>query len=241
MSDTKWCPTCGAEYVAGHATCADCGVPLVDAEPATSVPSSPEVVRGGDEELDAVEFDLTEWPADARTQLEFMLRGPGITFEWIEDGVLAVPGAEADFVEERIEYLAEGPPDEITEESNEWRVTGPETGAGSNELTIDDFYEGDPAREDSEESQFGAEWTDDEGVQCEVSWIHDTEELYLMRAPKWMPFMVEVLDVLPKEEVGHLLRGWETAMPTANSVQWVRDRLAAQAEQRPADDESITP
>ncbi|MGH9379720.1 MAG: hypothetical protein ACRD2Z_03790 [Thermoanaerobaculia bacterium] len=29
-----WCPSCGGEYREGYETCADCGVPLVDARPA---------------------------------------------------------------------------------------------------------------------------------------------------------------------------------------------------------------
>ena len=31
---TRWCPNCGAEYREGFSTCSDCGVALVDTQPA---------------------------------------------------------------------------------------------------------------------------------------------------------------------------------------------------------------
>lgn len=36
MSPERWCPRCGAEYVAGWGTCSTCGVPLVSERPAAA-------------------------------------------------------------------------------------------------------------------------------------------------------------------------------------------------------------
>jgi hypothetical protein len=111
-------------------------------------------------------------------------------------------------------------------------------------MDIDQFYDADPRRRTSDETEFGREWSDASGGRTELSWIADTGELYAMAEPAEPVFMdpvgdtvvpeldpkyltVEVLGVIPdRARVDQLLAGWEAAMAGANSLQWVRDRLA---------------
>jgi hypothetical protein len=111
-------------------------------------------------------------------------------------------------------------------------------------MDIDQFYDADPRRRTSDETEFGREWSDAKGGRTELSWIADTGELYAMAEPAEPVFMdpvgdtvvpeldpkyltVEVLGVIPdRARVDQLLAGWEAAMAGANSLQWVRDRLA---------------
>jgi hypothetical protein len=89
------------------------------------------------------------------------------------------------------------------------------------DLKIEKFYDENPARRGSEELEFGADWSGEDGTG-ELGWIRDTGELYLMLGSG----AVDVLAVLDdQDDVEALLRGWEVAMPRRNSVQWVRDRV----------------
>ena len=113
-------------------------------------------------------------------------------------------------------------------------------------MDIEEFYDADPRRRESEEIEFGREWSDASGMRTELSWVADTGELYAMAEPaesvEMDPFgdtrvddlptelvTVEVLGtVASQEEVNQLLAGWEGVMEKGpNSIQWVRDRLAA--------------
>jgi hypothetical protein len=123
-------------------------------------------------------------------------------------------------------------------------------------MDIEAFYDENPARRASEEFEFGRDWTDDEQYRCEVSWVQDTGELYLMTAPvepivadgagdefvQRLPtraVTVEVLDTVPSiESVEAMLAGWADAMPEPGSVRWVRDRVAGGA---PAAGEAARP
>jgi len=111
-------------------------------------------------------------------------------------------------------------------------------------MNIEEFYDADPRRRTSDETEFGREWSDATGGRTELSWIADTGELYAMAEPAEPVFMdpvgdtvvpgldpkyltVEVLGVIPdRVHVDQLLAGWEDAMAGPNSLQWVRDRLA---------------
>ncbi len=95
---TVWCPSCGAEYVAGSQRCSDCHVALVAQRPhlAASVRS-----EGGD---DLVE--LGEWPRLSTQILRRRLETAGITVmvEWSGPGAdavgtLVVPAPQAEFAE----------------------------------------------------------------------------------------------------------------------------------------------
>ena len=111
-------------------------------------------------------------------------------------------------------------------------------------MDIEEFYDAEPARRSSEEFGYGRDWTDPNGGRCELLWIQETGELYVMREPtepiiadplgdtflQSMPsdlLTVEVLaEVKTRAEVDQRLAGWETAMNAPGSLTWLRDRLA---------------
>jgi hypothetical protein len=111
-------------------------------------------------------------------------------------------------------------------------------------MDIEEFYDADPRRRESEETEFGREWSDANGMRTELSWVADTGELYAMAEPAGSVEMdplgdtrvddlptealtVEVLaTVASRDEIDALLAGWESAMEQGpNSIQWVRDRI----------------
>ncbi|HET6793052.1 MAG TPA: hypothetical protein VFH45_01340 [Acidimicrobiales bacterium] len=111
-------------------------------------------------------------------------------------------------------------------------------------MDIEEFYAADERRRASEELELGREWHDAKGVRYELSWVADTGELYIMREPVmgvwedpfgdvWqVPGMstsdmtVAVLGVVPeRSDLERALTGWEGAMPGADSITWLRDRL----------------
>ena len=112
-------------------------------------------------------------------------------------------------------------------------------------MDIEEFYDADPRRRESEEIEFGRDWTDAKGGRAELSWVADTGELYVMAEPSEPVFMdpigdtrvpdlptelvtVEVLaTIADRVRVDELLAGWEGEMATPNSLQWVRDRVSA--------------
>jgi hypothetical protein len=112
-------------------------------------------------------------------------------------------------------------------------------------MDIEEFYDADPRRRESEEIEFGREWSDPKGMRTELSWVVATGELYAMAEPSEPVFMdpigdtrvpelptelvtVEILGVVAERaDVDQLLAGWEDAMGKGpNSIQWVRDRVA---------------
>ena len=112
-------------------------------------------------------------------------------------------------------------------------------------MDIEQFYEQDPRRRASAESEFGRDWHDAGGVRYEISWVQDTGELYAMSEPEGsiisdglgdenivpMPtnlVQVEVLGTVPTAgAVQRVLAGWPEAMARPDSLAWVRERLAS--------------
>ncbi len=110
-------------------------------------------------------------------------------------------------------------------------------------MDIEQFYDADPRRRESEEIEFGREWSDADGLRTELSWVAATGELYAMAEPVEQVYMdpvgdtrvgdlptalvtVEILGVVTdRAELDQLLDGWEQAMGQPDSIQWVRDRL----------------
>jgi hypothetical protein len=110
-------------------------------------------------------------------------------------------------------------------------------------MDIEAFYAEDERRRHSSELEFGRDWRDESG-RCQVSWVEDTGELYLMREPmaavtgsgagdiELVPMsedglVVEVLGVISgRETIGAVMSGWEAAMPRPDGVVWLRDRVA---------------
>lgn len=111
-------------------------------------------------------------------------------------------------------------------------------------MDIEQFYDADPRRRESEEIEFGRDWSDGSGVRSELSWVADTGELYVMREPdvpiNMDPVGDEFVESLPTEAVtvevlgvasgrdavDQLLVGWEDAMVQPDSLAWVRARVA---------------
>jgi hypothetical protein len=111
-------------------------------------------------------------------------------------------------------------------------------------MDIEEFYDADPRRRESEEVEFGRDWTDVTGARAELSWVVDTGELYLMQEPNAPIYMdpvgdtieqdlptetlvVQLLGVVEtREQVDEILSGWQEAMPTLGSLMWVKGRFA---------------
>ena len=111
-------------------------------------------------------------------------------------------------------------------------------------MDIEQFYDEDPRRRSSEETEFGRDWSDGSGVRSELSWVADTGELYVMKEPDAPINMdpvgdefveslgteamtVEVLGTVEdRAHVDQLLDGWQDAMVKPNSLSWVRERVA---------------
>jgi hypothetical protein len=112
-------------------------------------------------------------------------------------------------------------------------------------VDIEEFYGANPARQTSEEFEFGQDWHDADGNRAEVSWVQDTGELYCMREPtepividtlggEYMQplpekeLVVEVLGTIPTlEAVESTLAGWSDAMKGQDSLTWLKERVAS--------------
>ncbi|MGH9028990.1 MAG: hypothetical protein ACRDV4_05185 [Acidimicrobiales bacterium] len=110
-------------------------------------------------------------------------------------------------------------------------------------MDIEEFYDADGRRRQSEEVELGTEWHDADGARYEVSWIADTGELYVMREPGVPltedPFgdvfqlgvplhslNVAVVGWIPdRDRMEEALEGWESAMTQPASVTWLSQRL----------------
>ncbi len=110
-------------------------------------------------------------------------------------------------------------------------------------MDIEQFCAADERRRHSSELEFGRDWQD-ASCRCEVSWVEDTGELYLMREPvagvtgsgagdvELVPMSehelgVEVLGVISgRDTIASVMSGWEDAMPRIDGVVWLRDRVA---------------
>jgi hypothetical protein len=100
-SATVWCPSCGAEYIAGSQSCSDCRVALVAERPAR-----PTVAPHPSLDPDDALCELGEWPRLTAQILRRRLETAGITVmvEWSGPGAdavgtLVVPEGQADFAE----------------------------------------------------------------------------------------------------------------------------------------------
>ncbi|MFN8035758.1 MAG: hypothetical protein U0V73_07475 [Acidimicrobiia bacterium] len=92
---TLWCPSCGAEYVAGSRWCNDCRVALVA--------EAPGLLRPGASDADDL-VELGDWPRLAAQILRRRLETAGVTvmIEWSSPdgasaGTLLVPEDQAEF------------------------------------------------------------------------------------------------------------------------------------------------
>jgi len=112
-------------------------------------------------------------------------------------------------------------------------------------MDIEEFYDEDERRRESEELELGGEWQDAVGHHFELNFVVDTGEAYLMAMPDAEmiedPFgdiavdtdepveelTVEVIAVVPSvDELHQAISGWEQEMTKSNSLAWLRDRLS---------------
>ena len=115
-------------------------------------------------------------------------------------------------------------------------------------MDIGEFYDGDPARRESEEVNYGDGWTTeaDQHSTYRANWVRETGELYVVREPhpggllaryldqldvdqvETEALTVEVLGRFDSEEAAQrALAGWEAAMPKHDSLSWLRARCPA--------------
>ncbi|MEI6453097.1 MAG: hypothetical protein WCO31_00720 [Actinomycetes bacterium] len=112
-------------------------------------------------------------------------------------------------------------------------------------MDIEEFYAANEHRRSSSEVELGRDWTDDLQQRFALSWVADTRDLYLMIEPLTAVFedplgditvnpeetsalQVEILGQVESLEVLHeALSGWEAAMPSVNSLAWLREALKA--------------
>jgi hypothetical protein len=109
-------------------------------------------------------------------------------------------------------------------------------------MDIEEFYAADERRRHSAELEFGRDWTE-AGSRCEVSWVEDTGELYLMREPPSAvvgdafgdmrvlnvsehDLLVEPLGVIEgRDAISAVMSGWEEQMTKPDGIAWLRDRI----------------
>lgn len=107
-------------------------------------------------------------------------------------------------------------------------------------MNIERFYEENAHRRDSEELEFGMDWSDDAGNLFQLSWVEQTGELYVMTEFEFP--RVEVLGVAAtRSDVEQLLAGWPEAMREPGSLAWVRDRVAGRTHAPPGTSSSKQP
>jgi len=92
---TRYCPTCGAEYIDTATDCSDCSVPLQDTAPAT-------VEEQEDHEI--LVYELNTWDEEQRGELTRVLATAGVPFQW-EDTDLLVPAAQEAQVDELLDKV----------------------------------------------------------------------------------------------------------------------------------------
>jgi hypothetical protein len=110
-------------------------------------------------------------------------------------------------------------------------------------MNIEDFYEANEARRDSEEIELGDDWYDTDGRVYELTWIEATGELILMADPSPrttsdifgdMTVLPEPLEALTVKVIGTVsthdelerqLDGWSDATGKPSSLAWLADRF----------------
>lgn len=113
-------------------------------------------------------------------------------------------------------------------------------------MDIEDFYDEDERRRDSEELELGSDWHDSVGHRYVLSYVESTGELYLMAAPDADALedgfgdivvdsaepvdglTVQIVAVIPStEDLHRALEGWQAAMSAPSSTDWLREKVAS--------------
>jgi hypothetical protein len=110
-------------------------------------------------------------------------------------------------------------------------------------VNIEEFYEANEARRNSEEIEFGDDWRDTSGRVYELSWIAATGELFLMADPDAQiatdtfgdgevlseplaALAVKVIAVVPtRDDLERHLDGWTEATGQPGSLAWLAARF----------------
>lgn len=96
--------------------------------------------------------------------------------------------------------------------------------------SVDDFYAEDPARRRSPEVYYGGPWrTVQFGPAYRAAWLPGTGELFVVRlgSPAAGGGRVEVLAHVPGPgAIAEMLRGWQDAVGTFDSIRWLHARVA---------------
>ena len=104
------------------------------------------------------------------------------------------------------------------------------TAPGARYPTLSSFYLADQRRVASREVDIGLWWREgDDGALHRAAWIRDTGELYLVRLgpPEQGGGRVELLATVRDEpRLGHALHGWREQCAQADSLVWLRGRVA---------------
>ncbi len=97
--------------------------------------------------------------------------------------------------------------------------------------SLSSFYLADQRRIASREIDIGLWWREGEqGALHRAAWIHDTGELYLARLgpPEDGGGEVELLaTVVDEQRLQQALQGWREACGQADSLAWLRQRVAS--------------
>jgi hypothetical protein len=112
-------------------------------------------------------------------------------------------------------------------------------------MDIEEFYDGDERRRESEELELGNDWHDAVGHRYVLSYVESTGELYLMAAPDADALedgfgdivvdssepveglTVQVVAVIPTtDDLHRVLDGWQDAMSSPSSTDWLREKVA---------------
>ena len=114
---TRWCPSCGAEYLDTVQECVDCAVPLVDERPL-----SPEEV--GEPEDEQLVYELDEYDKEGRMMVDRLLTGEAIAHAG-EGATLVVRAADeaaVDHILEQVEVVTGLDPDaeQVVYELGDW-------------------------------------------------------------------------------------------------------------------------
>jgi hypothetical protein len=91
-------------------------------------------------------------------------------------------------------------------------------------MNLQDFYNENPDRNDSQEIDFGVWWLDGNKPfpRYRVSYIVETSEVYALNL---VTRDVQVLGICDPKDIRDVLSGWEKECGQPYGLQWVRDRL----------------
>lgn len=103
-----------------------------------------------------------------------------------------------------------------------WAMTAP-AAPGTWFATAEAFYDADPRRGASRESDYGVMWRNYAGSDdWRAAWVHDTGELYACTAGG--DRQVVVLAALDEAAVEYVLDGWAQQCGRTRSVVWLAER-----------------